>query len=235
MNSDRLGGWYSVAFLLAVGAHAALLAAFPGRHPAAVQMTPAVEVELVDSTPLEALPSEPPPVQPNPPVLPEPPTMVPEVPADPEPVPEPPPVEPVVPQALASLKTEPPPVPAKPRPAAPSRKAAPPVSAERSSPGSPGALGGVVRQARPDTAHNPPPRYPEMARRNGWEGVVIVRAHVASTGRVLSVALQRGSRYGVLDQAALAAVKNWRFRPGTRGGTTTDSVVEVPVNFSLRR
>jgi protein TonB len=90
-------------------------------------------------------------------------------------------------------------------------------------------------KARPDTAHNPPPRYPEMARRNGWEGRVMVRAHVSAAGRVTAVSLHQGCAYGVLNQAALAAVRTWRFRPGTIGGQAADSVVEVPVNFSLRR
>jgi protein TonB len=63
----------------------------------------------------------------------------------------------------------------------------------------------------------------------------MVVASVDSSGRVRSVSLARGSGYAVLDQAALQSVRTWKFKPKKIGGQPTDSSVEVPVNFSLRR
>lgn len=94
---------------------------------------------------------------------------------------------------------------------------------------------GAVTLAKPDSARNPPPRYPEFARRNGWQGRVMVTASVDAGGRVRSVSVSKPSGYAVLDQAALQTVKTWKFRPKTIGGVPTESLIEVPVNFSLRK
>ncbi|MFA7233796.1 MAG: energy transducer TonB [Terrimicrobiaceae bacterium] len=72
--------------------------------------------------------------------------------------------------------------------------------------------GGAVTLAKPDVARNPPPKYPEFARRNGWQGHVMVRASVDASGRVRYVTVARASGYAVLDQAALQAVRGWRER-----------------------
>lgn len=82
---------------------------------------------------------------------------------------------------------------------------------------------------------NTPPNYPETARRAGWEGRVTVRVEVSADGVPTAVALGKSSGYGVLDQAALRAVKSWRFQPRSIGGEAMAGVVEVPVNFALNR
>ena len=231
MNPDRPGRWYLAAFLVAVGVHVVLLTALPARPPAAARKTAPVEVELVAARPREALAPEPSSAPP------EPPPARPEVPPEPEPLlTPPPPAQPAVSQTMPLPKAAPRPVssPSKPQAVSPSTTAAAP-SAKNSRGGIPGGASGVVRKARPDAPRNRPPHYPEMARRNGWNGRVLVRAQVSAAGRVTSVALQRGSGYGVLDQDALVAVKSWSFLPGSVGGTAADTVVEVPVNFSLRR
>ncbi len=238
MNADRPGRWYLAAFFLAVSAHAALLTALPpGPVPA---RTRPVEVELVAASSLVAMApaselppseeSESPPEPEIPPPAPEPPAP------EPEPVPAPPVPEPVVSPAVRVPKAAP-----QQRPTVTKSQSSPPKTAAVPVPGAKtgGAASsgpsGVVREARPDAPRNRPPQYPEMARRNGWHGRVIVRASVAASGRVTAVSIRRGSGYGVLDRAALAAVKSWRFVPGSIGGQAADTVVEVPVNFSLRR
>jgi protein TonB len=82
---------------------------------------------------------------------------------------------------------------------------------------------------------NTPPNYPETARRAGWEGRVTVRVEVSADGVPTSVTLGKSSGYGVLDQAALRAVKSWRFQPRRIGGVAMAGVVEVPVHFALNR
>lgn len=88
---------------------------------------------------------------------------------------------------------------------------------------------------QPVVIRNIPPSYPETARRSGWEGRAVVRVEVSADGQPLSVTLVKSSGYGVLDQSALRAVKNWRFQPRTVGGVTMTGTVDVPVNFSLTR
>ncbi len=93
----------------------------------------------------------------------------------------------------------------------------------------------VANVPKPVVIRNTPPSYPEIARRNGWEGRVLVRVEVSAEGRPVSTAIARSSGYGVLDQAALRAVKSWRFQPRTVAGLPAPGSVEVPVNFSLNR
>jgi protein TonB len=88
---------------------------------------------------------------------------------------------------------------------------------------------------QPVVIRNTPPMYPETARRAGWEGRVTVRVEVSADGLPMSVALEKSSGYGVLDQAALRAVKGWRFQPRTIGGVAMAGMVDVPVNFTLSR
>jgi protein TonB len=37
----------------------------------------------------------------------------------------------------------------------------------------------------------------------------------------------------VLDEAAVAAVKEWRFRPAQRAGRPVTATVEIPISFRL--
>jgi len=75
---------------------------------------------------------------------------------------------------------------------------------------------------------NPAPDYPWIARRRRWEGVVTIRVFVDSVGTVVQASVARSSRHDVLDAAALAAVRRWRYQGGP--GETTQEV-----EFRLRR
>lgn len=50
-------------------------------------------------------------------------------------------------------------------------------------------------------------RYPNMARVNGQEGKVILKAVIRSDGQLAEVSIQKSSGYSVLDEAAMEAVK----------------------------
>ena len=43
----------------------------------------------------------------------------------------------------------------------------------------------------------------------------------------------QGSGHAALDEAALAAVRVWRFVPAMRGGFPVAAVAEVPIRFTL--
>jgi protein TonB len=123
--------------------------------------------------------------------------------------------------------------PAKPQPAPPvvpkvsdaSRRARP--SSRASSP-----MKGA-KEALPDYLSNPPPAYPESSRLAREEGVVMVLVDVGVLGTPSDVRLLRSSGYSALDQAAIRAVREWRFRPGTMAGMAVASSVSIPVRFEL--
>lgn len=73
-----------------------------------------------------------------------------------------------------------------------------------------------------------PPVYPKAARA---EGVVSVRIMIDKEGRVTKVDVLEGDP--LLAQAAVDAVKQWRYKPGTLGGTPAASLATANVVFRL--
>lgn len=61
---------------------------------------------------------------------------------------------------------------------------------------------------------NEPPAYPPLARKRRLEGRVDLGVEVDVAGRVLQVTVLRSSGHGLLDDAALCAVRSWHFSPG---------------------
>ena len=80
---------------------------------------------------------------------------------------------------------------------------------------------------------NMPPRYPVLARRNNEEGTVMVGVLVSAGGVPLRVDLETPSGSASLDEAALDAVRNWRFVPARRGTQPIEGRVRVPIVFRL--
>lgn len=80
---------------------------------------------------------------------------------------------------------------------------------------------------------NPKPHYPSLARRRGYEGRVLIQIALRADGRAAHVEVKESSGHRVLDEAALAAVKDWRFLPAHRGGRPVTATVEVPISFRL--
>ena len=92
----------------------------------------------------------------------------------------------------------------------------------------------TVIPARPRYRDNPPPPYPEQARRRRLEGTVVLEALVGGKGKVDNVTVHASSGHQLLDEAALRAVRDWLFEPGQRGGMPVTAKVLVPVRFALR-
>jgi protein TonB len=61
----------------------------------------------------------------------------------------------------------------------------------------------------------------------------MVLVDVGVLGTPSDVRLLRSSGYSALDQAAIRAVREWRFRPGTMAGMAVASSVSIPVRFEL--
>ncbi|MGH9366533.1 MAG: TonB family protein, partial [Thermoanaerobaculia bacterium] len=77
------------------------------------------------------------------------------------------------------------------------------------------------------------PVYPEIARRGGAEGTVVLEATVGADGRVLRVDVVRGLPLG-LSEAAADAVRRWRYRPARGRSGPVVSRKEVRIEFRLR-
>ena len=80
---------------------------------------------------------------------------------------------------------------------------------------------------------NPLPDYPYRARRAGHEGRVVLRVAVDAAGMPTAVTVARSSGHDSLDDAALEAVRHWRFTPATAAGLAVAGTVEVPITFRL--
>ena len=76
------------------------------------------------------------------------------------------------------------------------------------------------------------PRYPEEARANRVSGIVILETVIDRTGAVRDVQVLKPLPFG-LDQAAVEAVRQWQFVPGTLDGEPVDVIFNLTVNFKL--
>ncbi len=77
------------------------------------------------------------------------------------------------------------------------------------------------------------PEYPELARRLGMEGRVVLRLYIDERGILTDVEVIKKAGYG-FDEAALRAVRASRFRPAVRDGMAVPSVAILPVRFVLK-
>ncbi len=78
------------------------------------------------------------------------------------------------------------------------------------------------------------PEYPEDARKKGITGKVIIEAEVKPDGTPGNITVKEGiPGYPAFDDKAIEAVKQWRFRPGTRDGRPVAATVMIPLEFSL--
>jgi protein TonB len=81
---------------------------------------------------------------------------------------------------------------------------------------------------------NAPPRYPEVARRNRWEGQVLLKLFISAEGQVTGVEVIRSSGHAILDAAAATAVRSWRGTPAMIDGEPVAAEEALPVRFRLR-
>lgn len=87
----------------------------------------------------------------------------------------------------------------------------------------------------PTLVHRVPPAYPDDARRRDVEGLVVVAAVLDHDGRVEDDSVKVVRSIPLLDQAALRAVRQWRFRPARdHDGRTVRVSLEIPIRFVLR-
>ena len=88
-------------------------------------------------------------------------------------------------------------------------------------------IGGQVREATRTVYVEPV--YPEIARRAGVSGVVILEAVIDPNGNVTDINVLRS--IPLLDEAAMDAVRQWKYEPTLLNGVPVPIVMTVTVRF----
>jgi periplasmic protein TonB len=104
-------------------------------------------------------------------------------------------------------------------------------------PGAGGDAGGGVRGltgafTAPVVLFQVEPEFSEEARKAKLQGVVMLYGEVDTNGRLRNIRVTRGLGLG-LEEKAIEAVRQWRFRPGTRDGKPVVAAASIEVNFHL--
>jgi protein TonB len=94
---------------------------------------------------------------------------------------------------------------------------------------------GKVGSTKIGLGHTIPPIYPRVAREQGWEGTVRLRVTVFTDGQPGDIIIRKSSGHTILDNAAITAVRSWRFQPARDGNIPIKSIVDIPINFDLRK
>jgi protein TonB len=97
-------------------------------------------------------------------------------------------------------------------------------------PPKPVRVGGVIR--RPQIVHQVDPVYPPMALAARVEGIVIIEATISAEGAIMDARILRSAH--LLDQAALDAVRQWRYEPSRLNGVAVPVIMTVTVAFTLK-
>lgn len=79
--------------------------------------------------------------------------------------------------------------------------------------------------------HDVAPKYPPEAGRARIEGTVVLRAVIGKDGSVQDVRVESG--LPVLAQAAMDAVKQWRYKPYLLNGEPVEVDSRITINFTL--
>lgn len=212
------------AIVLTAAAHVALL-------PIALtlgQQAMAGPEERIATFDLAAPPAPAPPAPPPPP---PPPASEPPPPdtAPPDPLPEA-----VVPPTALALAA---PQPAAAVPLSAPAQVAPPAKVTPSAPAAPArpslaAAPSTISSDALDTTllSGTPPRYPRESRRKREQGTVELLVIVGTDGRVEAISVARSSGSPRLDEAALGAVRGWRWQPASRKGEAVKvrGIVAIP-------
>ena len=84
----------------------------------------------------------------------------------------------------------------------------------------------------PELLYKAEPEYSESARKVRQQGTVILAVDVGVDGRPHNIRILRGLGLG-LDEKAMDAVANWRFRPALSNGRPVSAPITIEVNFRL--
>ena len=75
-------------------------------------------------------------------------------------------------------------------------------------------------------------RYPDLAKHQGIEGLVVLRLYISPSGKVERIVVEEDPGYG-LAQAAVQAFTGLQGKPAVLGGKAVGVTLRYPVRFSL--
>jgi TonB family protein len=84
----------------------------------------------------------------------------------------------------------------------------------------------------PSKIHDVPPEYPSIAQASRVQGTVVIEATIDQQGNVIDAKILRS--IPLLDQAALDAVRQWKFTPTLKDGEPVSVIMTTTVRFSLK-
>ena len=84
----------------------------------------------------------------------------------------------------------------------------------------------------PVATYTPEPEFSEQARKQGFQGTVVLEVVIDKSGTISRIRIVRGLGMG-LDQQAVEAVKTWRFQPARRDGAPVAVEMNIEVSFNL--
>ena len=87
------------------------------------------------------------------------------------------------------------------------------------------------RVAEANLIHDVAPQYPPEAGRARIEGTVVLMAVIGTDGSVKDVRIESG--LPILAQAAIDAVKQWRYKPYMIDGEPVEVDSRITINFTL--
>jgi TonB family protein len=104
-------------------------------------------------------------------------------------------------------------------------------------PGSGGNTGGGVFRvgggvSAPVLVYKTEPEFSEEARKAKFQGTVVLNVVIGADGRPRDMRIARPLGMG-LDEKALEAVKNWRFKPAEKDGHAVAAYASIEVEFNL--
>ncbi|HEX8782659.1 MAG TPA: energy transducer TonB, partial [Steroidobacteraceae bacterium] len=79
------------------------------------------------------------------------------------------------------------------------------------------------------------PQFPDIARARGIDGWVDVEFVVGSDGAVSDVSVVGAQPVGIFEQAALDAVRHWRYQPVLHDGQAVSQRARVRLRFTVQR
>lgn len=93
--------------------------------------------------------------------------------------------------------------------------------------------GAGLQDCLPVKIYAPSPGYPLKARESDWEGVTVLKVLIKTNGKIGEVIILESSGYQILDQAAVKAIKKWRYRPALKDGIAVSKQIRVRIKFEL--
>lgn len=97
------------------------------------------------------------------------------------------------------------------------------------------AFGSGDLDSPPQPFSKPAPVFPSRLLSKGIGGKVLVECIIDASGTVVGTKIRQSSGIRELDDAAVTAVKKWKFKPAVSGGRKIKATAVVPFNFEVKR